>query len=732
MPTEHANAPSPLRPTAFEWAVLALGLVLVNHHAWLLDDAFIFFRYVDNWVLLDSGLVYNRGEFVEGFTSPAWTLLLAALRSVGLDYWVIVRGVGALSYGLFWWMLVVLARDLAPAPAHGRRFIVDFPLAYLGLNYAVLCYFTSGVEAPLVQLSAVAYALYLVRPERRAAEWVVAASTLVRPELALATALAVAFRAQAERRLPWGLIAKASALVGAWLVFRVVYYAELLPNTFYLKHLADWGQGLVYLNETLLTYGAWAVAALFGLLFVALRRAGVDTDARARLGMLAIALAIALYFVRVGGDPRHYRYLAFSFCLAVCATAGLVEHGLARFAPGRIALPRGRAFVLAATALFALGVAALYPPQLSGHPMFGPVVHTMRDGINDAAYHRQHERLALDPWSSARVSPELPQPMATDDYTQVTNASWCEWAYRLPHMRVIQNLGLTDAILARVDMQPDRPAHKSGLQPMARDLEAVHRLYTAAPGMIRMALDQGHGARWMRENLEQIETIERKIYNRHALFENIGLAFSFPGRITPPEDQGTRRNLVFVVIDTLRWDHVGEYHPNARDLSPALDAFAQRAVRFERAYASAPWTRPSIGSMLTGLHPSRHGGIAVDQPLPDSVETLPEMLRSEGYDTAGVVSNWVISRKNGFAQGFDHYDEAAAAQKHASTSEGVTRAANARLTQLAEDPAPFLLFVHYFDPHYRYLPHPGGRLHAGRGRTHRRASQHLRGARARP
>ena len=81
------------------------------------------------------------------------------------------------------------------------------------------------------------------------------------------------------------------------------------------------------------------------------------------------------------------------------------------------------------------------------------------------------------------------------------------------------------------------------------------------------------------------------------------------------------------------------------------------------------------------------------------------MLRSEGYRTAGVVSNWVISRKNGFAQGFDLYNEGAAALHQAATSQGVTRAARGMLDSFASEALPFFLFVHYFDPHYRYLSH---------------------------
>ena len=50
---------------------------------YLVDDAFIFFRYADNFSI-GHGLVYNPGEAVEGYTSFLWTLLLALAAWVGL------------------------------------------------------------------------------------------------------------------------------------------------------------------------------------------------------------------------------------------------------------------------------------------------------------------------------------------------------------------------------------------------------------------------------------------------------------------------------------------------------------------------------------------------------------------------------------------------------------------------------------------------------------------------
>ena len=120
-----------------------------------------------------------------------------------------------------------------------------------------------------------------------------------------------------------------------------------------------------------------------------------------------------------------------------------------------------------------------------------------------------------------------------EDYVMVQDAGWCAWAYRIIYARVIHNLGYTDAILARVNLPMVRPGHKSGLQPMGRQMEEIYRLYSAVPGAYRRAVEDGKAAEWMAENLDTIEIIERKIYNRHHLLENLRLALHSPLRIEP-------------------------------------------------------------------------------------------------------------------------------------------------------------------------------------------------------
>jgi arylsulfatase A-like enzyme len=162
-------------------------------------------------------------------------------------------------------------------------------------------------------------------------------------------------------------------------------------------------------------------------------------------------------------------------------------------------------------------------------------------------------------------------------------------------------------------------------------------------------------------------------------------------------------NFLFILVDTLRTDHLSAYgYP--RETSPALSLLAEAGVRFDRAYAAAPWTKPSVASMFTGQYPHRHGVNFVLDPLPPEAVTVAERLSGAGYATAGVVSHIFVAGKNGFDQGFDHYDSAeAGGHSHVSTP-SVTRRAIKLLEGLGSE--PFFLFVHYFDPHYEYMRHP--------------------------
>jgi len=167
---------------------------------------------------------------------------------------------------------------------------------------------------------------------------------------------------------------------------------------------------------------------------------------------------------------------------------------------------------------------------------------------------------------------------------------------------------------------------------------------------------------------------------------------------------GSSPNLLVIVVDTLRADHLGAYgYP--RSTSPAIDSLASQGVLFRRAYATAPWTQPSVASLITGLHPASHQVDRLMRVLPASADTLAEVLSREGYATAAVVSHWLIGARFQFDQGYGTFRETQGGAETLSTP-SVTAEAIQMLVRLAGNERPFYLFVHYFDPHYSYRHHP--------------------------
>ncbi|MGQ0722030.1 MAG: sulfatase [Candidatus Eiseniibacteriota bacterium] len=168
---------------------------------------------------------------------------------------------------------------------------------------------------------------------------------------------------------------------------------------------------------------------------------------------------------------------------------------------------------------------------------------------------------------------------------------------------------------------------------------------------------------------------------------------------SPP---GPQPSVVLIVIDTLRADHVGCYgDPEAR--TPAIDALAARAAQF-RCVAQAPWTTPSVATILSGAWPSGHGASRARTAIVESVPLLQEVLGQAGWATGGVVSHGLLARRFGFDRGFDWFDSSPAGGHDIASSDTVTALAASWIDSAAR---PFFLFAHYFDAHYNYLEHRG-------------------------
>lgn len=170
-------------------------------------------------------------------------------------------------------------------------------------------------------------------------------------------------------------------------------------------------------------------------------------------------------------------------------------------------------------------------------------------------------------------------------------------------------------------------------------------------------------------------------------------------------------NLLFIVVDTLRADHLGLYGYE-RDTSPRLDALAERAVVFEQARATGSQTRFSVPPMLTGKYfteiertESKWPKVSLDEHL------LAERLKEgANYHTLAWHSVGYFNPIYHFDQGYDHYDFSCIGARdpvqRSATGDYITD----RVLSYVErndlnTPQPFHMWVYYSDPHSAYLFH---------------------------
>lgn len=168
-------------------------------------------------------------------------------------------------------------------------------------------------------------------------------------------------------------------------------------------------------------------------------------------------------------------------------------------------------------------------------------------------------------------------------------------------------------------------------------------------------------------------------------------------------------NLLLISVDTLRADHLSCYG-GPPDVGTRICALADTGTRFVWAFSTAPYTAPSVASLLTSRYPSRHGvRQASGSALRREETSVAELLRKAGYTTAAFVSNPVLERFRNFRQGFEVYDVhmTRSERNRPARERDAVATTDAALAWAGRAPRrPWFLWVHFQDPHGPYEP-PG-------------------------
>jgi len=162
-------------------------------------------------------------------------------------------------------------------------------------------------------------------------------------------------------------------------------------------------------------------------------------------------------------------------------------------------------------------------------------------------------------------------------------------------------------------------------------------------------------------------------------------------------------NLVMIVLDTLRADHLGCYGYQ-RPTSPRIDAFARESILCKQHISPSIPTHPAFVTLLTGQFSITHGIVAHNgsRLIPRTAPWLPLLLLKNGYTTCAVdnLSQWQLD----FHRGFEFYIDPT--QRNTLSLNADNRQINRRAIPWLEQHhgERFFLFIHYWDPHTPYLP----------------------------
>jgi len=356
---------------------LACGVGLAWHTAWIGDDFYIGLRYARNLVA-GEGLVFNPGEYVEGYTNLLWVLWLALGEKFKLtpESWSNFGGIScyALAIGLLFWNHL-RARRLGAAGHGSLPSAACLAAAIPDWN----AYATSGLETSCYTLLLLTGFLLLTAAPLNLlrcalAGLVLGLAYLARPDaviLAVLGGLFVLWKGSDRWRYAWVYAAGFALFWYPHMLWRANYYEDIFPNTYYAKsaYATYYGQGWAYLRSFFARY--WLLLAGLGMPMALLLARRAKTEEGQAAGfrfaqtMLACAFvaAYSFYVVRVGGDFMYARLLipTVPFYLV------LMEHLGAWLLPGQPALHGG---MLAA----GIAVLVLWP---------SPATHQLTDGIVD-------------------------------------------------------------------------------------------------------------------------------------------------------------------------------------------------------------------------------------------------------------------------------------------------------------------------------------------------------------
>jgi len=482
--------------------IFAFALVLLflgwKTFWFLTDDAFIAFRYVSNSIL-GYGYVWNAPPFlpVEGYTSFLWVIVLDVVWRVfnleppkSANVISLIFSFAILVLSSFFILKMNLNRYL-----NGKRFLfVSIFLVFLLLNRTFLAWTSSGLETAMFSFLLILWVgvfIFVKKPVFRAGFGALTASflELARPDgylFCIMSIIMILLIFLAERKkgvIIYGFMPFIIAV--AHLLWRVSFYGEWLPNTYYAKYDGIWPiSGVIYFSSFLLEYGLWFAIILILVALVGLWKSRPDFETILKkiitgkkielkyLDVLILSIVVFTLFLHfcfytfvTGGDHFEYRvyhhilpllFIAFLWSLSKLRCRFKVTLGLLLLQIV-ISLPiqwthwflTKDLVTREQTHVMRVAVSPFFPQPLKPYAALFDSMQSWLILRHVCMRHQEHKVFwqcqtnSLPPRAIGSIIPQDDCPIAGVHCVGVPG-----WVY--PHMYILDLLGLNDYVIARM------------------------------------------------------------------------------------------------------------------------------------------------------------------------------------------------------------------------------------------------------------------------------------------
>ncbi len=297
---------------------IAILVLIAWYNRFILDDAFISFRYARN-LAQGNGLVWNVGEYVEGYTNFLWTILMSLSFIFGIDPIIFSYILGLIFFTLSLWFSYKSMELLLQSSTQAILGII-----LLGTNYTFSSYATSGLETQMqafLFVISIYYLIKFVQGERNfkllfSLSLLESAAMLTRPDsfiLIFITSIVIIWvlvKNYDDKKI---IIQKSSyfflpmiLIIGIWLVWKISYYGSIIPNTYYAKTVnIVYIFGIYYLHKFFTVYFFFPELIMLILLIPSI----IKKRYYSIIILISLVFLWLAYIIKIDGDFMEFRFI---------------------------------------------------------------------------------------------------------------------------------------------------------------------------------------------------------------------------------------------------------------------------------------------------------------------------------------------------------------------------------------------------------------------------------------